>query len=72
MFTKCHSFEVDRVPVSDNADVRYNDMVLWKRDILSIVWYAVRVNEADAFADEDGANDKYFDFEDISGAHLLP
>lgn len=28
---------------------------------------AVRVNEADAFADEDGANDEYFDFEDING-----
>ena len=34
---------------------------------------AVRVNETDTFADEDGANDEYFDFEDISGAflHLL-
>ena len=28
---------------------------------------AVRVNETDTFADEDGANDEYFDFEDISG-----
>ena len=32
---------------------------------------AVRVNETDTFADEDGANDEYFDFEDISGEHLL-
>lgn len=31
---------------------------------------AVRVNETDTFADEDGANDEYFDFEDISGALL--
>lgn len=27
----------------------------------------VRVNETDTFADEDGLNDEYFDFEDISG-----
>lgn len=32
---------------------------------------AVRVNETDTFADEDGANDEYFDFEDISGALLV-
>lgn len=32
---------------------------------------AVRVNETDTFADEDGANDEYFDFEDISGARML-
>ncbi len=31
---------------------------------------AVRVNETDTFADEDGANDEYFDFEDISGVML--
>lgn len=31
---------------------------------------AVRVNETDTFADEDGANDEYFDFEDISGISL--
>ena len=31
------------------------------------VMAAVRVNETDTFADEDGANDEYFDFEDISG-----
>ena len=31
---------------------------------------AVRVNETDTFADEDGANDEYFDFEDISGTDL--
>ena len=31
---------------------------------------AVRVNETDTFADEDGANDEYFDFEDISGKHI--
>ena len=31
---------------------------------------AVRVNETDTFADEDGANDEYFDFEDISGLYL--
>lgn len=31
------------------------------------VLVAVRVNETDTFADEDGANDEYFDFEDISG-----
>ncbi len=31
---------------------------------------AVRVNETDTFADEDGANDEYFDFEDISGKTL--
>ena len=28
---------------------------------------AVRVNETDTFADEDGHGDEYFDFEDISG-----
>ena len=28
---------------------------------------AVRVNETDTFADEEGLNDEYFDFEDISG-----
>ena len=33
--------------------------------------HAVRVNETDTFADEDGANDEYFDFEDISGKLLL-
>ena len=27
------------------------------------------MNETDTFADEDGANDEYFDFEDISGEH---
>ncbi|BDA40869.1 g6376 [Coccomyxa elongata] len=27
---------------------------------------SIRVNETDTFADEDGANDEYFDFEDIS------
>ncbi len=32
---------------------------------------AVRVNETDTFADEDGANDEYFDFEDISGKLFL-
>lgn len=29
------------------------------------------MNETDTFADEDGANDEYFDFEDISGDHKL-
>jgi hypothetical protein len=29
--------------------------------------HAVRVNETDTFGDEDGLNDEYFDFEDISG-----
>ena len=29
--------------------------------------FAVRVNETDTFADEEGLNDEYFDFEDISG-----
>lgn len=28
---------------------------------------AVRVNDTDTFGDEDGVNDEYFDFEDISG-----
>ena len=28
---------------------------------------AVRVNETDTFADEEGLNDEYIDFEDISG-----
>ena len=32
---------------------------------------AVRVNETDTFADEEGLNDEYFDFEDISGMALL-
>ena len=32
---------------------------------------AVRVNETDTFADEEGLNDEYFDFEDISGMVLL-
>ena len=32
--------------------------------------FAVRVNEADAFADEENANDEYFDFEDISGTAI--
>ena len=32
---------------------------------------AVRVNETDTFADEEGLNDEYFDFEDISGKHQL-
>ena len=36
------------------------------------LWPAVRVNETDTFADEDGANDEYFDFEDISGMFLSP
>lgn len=31
---------------------------------------AVRVNETDTFADEEGLNDEYFDFEDISGMAL--
>ena len=31
---------------------------------------AVRVNETDTFADEEGLNDEYFDFEDISGKFL--
>ena len=31
---------------------------------------AVRVNETDTFADEDGHGDGYFDFEDISGMHF--
>lgn len=31
---------------------------------------AVRVNETDTFADEEGANDEYFDFEDISGMEV--
>ena len=34
------------------------------------MFIAVRVNETDTFADEDGANDEYFDFEDISGNML--
>lgn len=44
----------------------------WKPDFLTtlLVCIAVRVNETDTFADEDGANDEYFDFEDISGALL--
>lgn len=33
---------------------------------------AVRVNETDTFADEDGANDEYFDFEDVRPAPLGP
>lgn len=33
--------------------------------------FAVRVNETDTFADEDGANDEYFDFEDISGMQIV-
>lgn len=32
---------------------------------------AVRVNETDTFADEEGLNDEYFDFEDISGKYQL-
>ena len=32
---------------------------------------AVRVNETDTFADEEGLNDEYFDFEDISGMVLF-
>ena len=32
---------------------------------------AVRVNETDTFADEDGANDEYFDFEDVRPSLLL-
>ena len=32
---------------------------------------AVRVNETDTFADEEGLNDEYFDFEDISGMVLI-
>lgn len=32
---------------------------------------AVRVNETDTFADDEGQNDEYFDFEDISGKWLL-
>ena len=32
---------------------------------------AVRVNETDTFADEDGANDEYFDFEDVRPSPLL-
>ena len=32
---------------------------------------AVRVNETDTFADEEGLNDEYFDFEDISGMALI-
>lgn len=35
------------------------------------VWFAVRVNETDTFADEEGLNDEYFDFEDISGMASL-
>ena len=35
------------------------------------VCLAVRVNETDTFADEDGANDEYFDFEDVRPAVLL-
>ncbi len=31
------------------------------------LYAAVRVNETDTFADEEGLNDEYFDFEDISG-----
>ena len=30
---------------------------------------AVRVNETDTFADEEGLNDEYFDFEGISGKY---
>ncbi len=33
---------------------------------------AVRVNETDTFADEDGANDEYFDFEDVRPAPQGP
>ncbi len=29
------------------------------------------MNETDTFADEEGLNDEYFDFEDISGMVLL-
>lgn len=32
---------------------------------------AVRVNETDTFADEEGLNDEYFDFEDISGDNSI-
>ena len=35
------------------------------------VCVAVRVNETDTFADEDGANDEYFDFEDVRPPPLL-
>ena len=31
----------------------------------------VRVNETDTFADDEGLNDEYFDFEDISGAYWV-
>lgn len=34
------------------------------------VYGAVRVNETDTFADEDGANDEYFDFEDVRPSPL--
>ncbi len=30
------------------------------------------MNETDTFADEDGANDEYFDFEDVRLRRLLP
>jgi len=30
------------------------------------------VNETDTFADEDGANDEYFDFEDVRPRRCLP
>ena len=35
--------------------------------LICLCYAAVRVNETDTFADEEGLNDEYFDFEDISG-----
>ena len=44
--------------------------LLMRRVLMGFV-AAVRVNETDTFADDEGQNDEYFDFEDISGKWLL-
>ena len=56
---------------SKKLSIAWSDVVSNTGCLTCLCCAAVRVNETDTFADEEGLNDEYFDFEDISGMVLI-